>query len=256
MGKIIALANQKGGVGKTTTAVNLAAELGMAGKSVLLIDFDPQGNTTSGLGVDKKKLAKSIYAVIMNECTMAEATIPCSAKNVMLVPCDNNLAGAGIEIVSLEDRAERLKKPLLLERYKYDYILIDCPPSLELLTLNALNAADTVLIPTQCEFFALEGLSQLMNTVRLVKKLYNPPLDIEGVLLTMYDGRLNLHVEVKNEIKTFFGEKMYMTSIPRNVRLSEAPSHGLPVVQYDKHSRGAQSYHEFAQEFLSKGGAR
>ena len=252
MGKLVAVANQKGGVGKTTTAVNLSAELAALGKSVLLCDFDPQGNASSGLGVDKKRVARTIYTMLMGDCLPAEALVSTPVPNLTLMPTDNNLAGAAIELINEADRATRLRDRLQPLRHRFDYLLIDCPPSLELLTLNALNAADTVLVPIQCEFFALEGLSQLMNSIRQIKKLYNPALDVEGVLLTMYDGRLNLTVEVAQEIKRFFGPKVYSTVIPRNVRLSEAPSHGLPVGMYDKFSKGAESYRAFAEEFLSK----
>ncbi len=252
MGKIIAIANQKGGVGKTTTAVNLAAGLGAMGKKVLLCDFDPQGNSTTGLGINKKSIENSIYNVLMGECSAADALVRTPAEGLLLLPTDNNLAGAAIELVSMQDRVERLKKQLRPLRPAFDYIFIDCPPSLELLTINALVAADRVLVPIQCEFYALEGLSQLVNSIRQVKKLYNPDLDIEGVLLTMYDARLNLTVEVMAEIKKFFGAKVYSTVIPRNVRLSEAPSHGLPVIMYDKFSRGAESYKALAEEFLGR----
>lgn len=254
MGKIVAIANQKGGVGKTTTTVNLAAELGALGKKVLLVDFDPQGNSTTGLGVDKRGLVKSTYSVLTGETPIADALLPTTAEGVLILPTDNNLAGATIELVAASDRVERLKSKLRPMRPAFDYILIDCPPSLELLTINALTAADTVLVPTQCEFFAMEGLSQLVNSIRQVTKLYNPNLQIEGVLLTMFDSRLNLTVQVMSEIKKYFGPKVYATTIPRSVRLSEAPSYGLPIRGYDKLSRGAEQYAQFAREFLRKNG--
>jgi len=252
MGKVVAIANQKGGVGKTTTAVNLSAELALLGKAVLLCDFDPQGNATSGLGVDKKRVENTVYSMLLGECAPADALVHTPVPGLELIPTDNNLAGASIELIAEADRTTRLKDRLHPLLHRFDYIFIDCPPSLELLTLNALNAADTILVPIQCEFFALEGLSQLMNSIRQIKKLYNPPLDIEGVLLTMYDSRLNLTMEVAQEIKRFFGNKVYATVIPRNVRLSEAPSHGLPVGMYDKYSRGAESYRAVAAEFLAR----
>ncbi|NLT58463.1 MAG: ParA family protein [Clostridiales bacterium] len=252
MGKIVAVANQKGGVGKTTTAINLASELALLGRQVLLCDFDPQGNATSGLGVDKKTVARSVYTMLTGDCAPLEALCATPIEGLKLLPADNHLAGAAVELIAQPDRITRLRDRLLPLRHRFDFLLIDCPPSLELLTVNALTACDTILVPTQCEFYALEGLSQLTNSIRQIKKLYNPALDIEGVLLTMYDGRLNLTVEVAQEIKRFFGGLVYGTVIPRNVRLSEAPSHGLPVGLYDKFSRGAESYRALAGEFLAR----
>ncbi len=250
MGKIISVSNQKGGVGKTTTTVNLAAALAYSGKKVLLVDIDPQGNSTSGLGVNKKGLTSSCYDVIIGQTKPEEVIVGGGVKNLELMPSNVNLAGAEVELVSMEGREAQLKKNLEPLREKYDYIFIDCPPSLGLLTLNALIAADTVLIPIQCEFFALEGLSQLINTVKLVKHKFNSGLDVEGILLTMFDGRLNLSIQVADEVKKHFGNKVFKTTIPRNVRLSEAPSYGVPVIVYDKNSRGAVAYLELAGEFL------
>lgn len=250
MGKIISVANQKGGVGKTTTAVNLAACLGHLKNKVLLVDIDPQGNATSGFGVEKRRVQATSYDVLIGEKTMEEALIHTSFTGVDLIPSSISMAGAEIELVDEENRIERLKAALSPLKGNYDYILIDCPPSLGLITLNAFTASDTVLIPTQCEYYSLEGLSQLMATIRQVKRKYNPAIEIEGVLLTMYDGRLNLTNQVVTEIKRFFPDKVYRTTIPRNVRLSEAPSYGEPVIYYDRGSRGAHSYSELTREFL------
>lgn len=252
MGKIIAVVNQKGGVGKTTSAVNLAAAVGQRGKSVLLVDIDPQGNATSGMGLNKRELAKSSYDVIINGTPAKEVIKHTEFDGVDVLPANMNLAGAELELVDSSKRESNLKNALLLVKGEYDFIFMDCPPSLGLITLNALCAADTVLVPIQCEYYALEGLSQLISTVRQVKRLYNPMLEIEGVLLTMYDGRLNLTQQVVDELKRFFPKKVYSTPIPRNVKLSEAPSYGQPVMYYDKRSTGATAYGSLADEFLSK----
>ena len=250
MGKIIAVANQKGGVGKTPTAVNLAAALGDKGKRVLLVDTDPQGNTTSGVGVDRRDCRVSVYDVLIGGAKAKEALVKTEFKNLTLLPSHMDLAAAELELASLESREAILKNALASLRGEYDYLLIDCPPSLGLITTNALTAADTILIPIQCEYYALEGLSQLMNTVRRVKRQYNDLLDIEGVLLTMYDGRLNLTQQVVEEVKKYFPRKVFKTVIPRTVRLSEAPGFGQPVLYYDRTSRGAQAYGELAGEIL------
>jgi len=254
--KIISIANQKGGVGKTTTTVNLAACIGMRGKRVLVIDLDPQGNTTSGFGVDKKNIYKSSYDAILNKDHVQNAITDTSSQNVQVIPANISLAGAELELVDMERREARLR--YAIEDYKtdYDYIFVDCPPSLGLLTLNALCASDSLLVPVQCEYYALEGLSQLMNTVRTVRKLYNPTLEIEGVLFTMFDARLNLTIQVMEEVKKYFPGKVYKTAIPRNVRLSEAPSFGQPITLYDKTSRGFESYMQMANEFLKNNKSR
>ena len=250
MGKIIAAANQKGGVGKTTTAVNLAAALGDKGKKVLLADTDPQGNSTSGVGVDRRQSKVSIYDILINGAKASEAVVKTSFKNLDLLPSHIDLAAAELELANLENRESMLKNAFASIRTNYDYILIDCPPSLGLITTNALNAADTILIPIQCEYYALEGLSQLMNTVRRIKRQYNERLDIEGVLLTMYDGRLNLTQQVVEEVKKYFPRKVFKTVIPRTVRLSEAPGFGQPVLYYDRASKGAEAYGDLAKEIL------
>ena len=250
MGKIIAAANQKGGVGKTTTAVNLAAALGDMGKKVLLVDADPQGNTTSGVGVDRRDCGATIYEVLVSGAKAKEALVRTEFKNLTLLPSNMDLAAAELEMAALENREAVLKNALAPIRGDYDFLLIDCPPSLGLITTNALTAADTILIPIQCEYYALEGLSQLMNTVRRVKRQYNELLDIEGVLLTMYDGRLNLTQQVVEEVKKYFPRKVFKTVIPRTVRLSEAPGFGQPALYYDRSSRGAKAYGELAEEVI------
>ncbi len=249
MAKTIAIVNQKGGVGKTTTCVNLAAALVEQGQRILLCDFDPQANSTSGMGVDKT-LSLGVYNVMIGEATTQEALVKTKYGDVL--PSNKALAGAGIELIGMENREFLLKNALNQVADNYDYIFIDCPPSLELLTLNALCAADAILVPVQGEYFALEGLSDLMNTVRIVRRSLNPRLELEGVLLTMFDGRTNLALQVAEEVKHFFPGKVYATVIPRNVRLSEAPSHGKPITSYDRSSRGAEAYTALAKEFLNK----
>ncbi len=252
MGKIISVANQKGGVGKTTTAVNLSAALSSAGSKVLLVDLDPQGNSTSGVGIDRRKIDLSSYTLITSEGKAKEAVIKTEFKNLSIIPSDINLAAAEIEIASMENREYRVKSFLTEIREEFDYIIIDCPPSLGMITTNALSASDTILIPIQCEYYALEGLSQLMNSVRIVKRQLNERLEVEGVLLTMYDGRLILTQQVVSEIKKFFPKKVFKTVIPRAVRISEAPSFGQPVTYYDKNGKGALAYTELAQELVAK----
>jgi len=251
--KTITIINQKGGTGKTTTAVNLSAALADLGKRILIVDADPQGNATSGVGVNKNELDVSVYDVFLNKATAQETVIEGAYPNLDIIPCNINLTGAEIELVGAISRETRLKKALDPIKGNYDYIFIDSPPSLGLLTLNALVASDALLIPIQCEFYALEGVSQLLNTLNLIRDGLNPKLNIEGVLLTMADFRTNLTTEVINEIRNYFKEKVYRTIIPRNIRLSEAPSHGKPITKYDANSIGAIRYAELAQEFLGGG---
>ena len=249
MGKIISVANQKGGVGKTTTTVNLSTILAKKGKKVLLIDTDPQGNATSGLGVSKD-VELSVYDILIGDTEFDETLQETAIKNLKVCPSNISLAGAEVQLVSMMSREQRLKTKLDKIKDQYDYILIDCPPSLGLVTLNAFTASDSVLIPVQCEYFALEGLGQLLNTVNLVKKHLNKNLEIEGALLTMYDARTNLSNQVVKEVKKYFEDKVYKTVIPRNVRLSEAPRYGMPITVYDPRSKGAKAYEKFAKELL------
>ena len=250
MGKIIAVVNQKGGVGKTTTAVNLAAALTELGKKVLLCDFDPQANASSGMGINKKKLGKTVYDTVINNTPVKEAIVTTKFGDVL--PACADLAGAGVELISLPDANFRLQKALAQVKEEYDLIFIDCPPSLEMLTLNGLAAADSILIPVQCEYYALEGLSDLMSTMRAVKRRINPSLEIFGVALTMFDGRTNFATQVAQEVRRHFPGKVFASVIPRNIRLAEAPSHGLPVTAYDRSSRGAVAYREMAAEIIKK----
>lgn len=256
MGKIISIFNQKGGVGKTTSAINLASYIAQMGYKVLLIDIDPQGNTTSGLGIEKDDLEYSMYDVIIENAkeenfeVVKDAIVNTVVENLYILPSRVELAGAEIEITYNEDREKILKRAIKSIKNDYEYIFIDCPPSLGLLTINALTAADSVLIPIQCEFYALEGVGQLMNTINLVKKNLNPDLKIQGVIMSMFDGRTNLSIEVVEEVKKYFKGKVYTTIIPRNIKLAEAPSHGLPIMLYDKNSTGAKAYKELAEEFI------
>ena len=252
MGKAIAIFNQKGGVGKTTTNINLAACLAIKGKNILILDIDPQGNTTSGVGISKKDLDITTPEILVEDTYHPEeAIISTGIENLDIMPASVQLAGAEVELIELAGREKRLKRAIDILKPKYDYIFIDCPPSLGILTINSLTAVDSVLIPIQCEFYALEGVSQLMSTIDIVRRNMNPDLKIEGVILSMFDGRTNLSIQVVEEVKKYFKEKVDTTVIPRNVRLAEAPSYGMPVIQYDPKSAGAQAYMEFADEFLA-----
>lgn len=252
MGRIIAVANQKGGVGKTTTAINLSATLAEKGKKVLVVDVDPQGNTTSGLGVEKNNLDNTIYQLIIGRSTLNETLIVDLYDNLSIIPSNINLAGAEIELIGIEEKEYILKNEIDKIKDQYDFIIIDCPPSLNVLTVNAMTTADTILVPIQCEYYALEGLAQLIHTINLVKKRLNPTLEIEGVVFTMYDARTNLSLQVVEDVKDNLDQNIYKTIIPRNVRLAEAPSHGLPINIYDNKSAGAESYRDLADEVINK----
>ena len=252
MGRIIAIANQKGGVGKTTTAINLSACLAESGKKVLTIDTDPQGNTTSGLGVDKDELENTVYELMLDECTIKESLVKTEFENLDLIPSNVNLAGAEIELLGINEKEYILKNAVDYIKDDYDFVIIDCPPSLNMLTVNALTTANTVLVPIQCEYYALEGLSQLLHTISLVKERLNENLQIEGVVFTMYDARTNLSLQVVENVKNNLDTTMYKTIIPRSVRLAEAPSHGLPINKYDSRSTGAESYRMLAKEVIDR----
>lgn len=252
MAKIIAFANQKGGVGKTTSAVNIAAALGAKGKNVLLIDSDPQGNSSSGVGINKKNMKLSTYDVLIKRADAENVIVETGYPNLWIMPANISLAGAEFELVSADGREARLRRALESVKSRFDYILIDCPPSLGILTMNGLAAADGVIIPMQCEYYALEGLSQLMITIRQMKRLYNPKLEITGILITMYNGRLNLSLQVMDELKKYYAGKLFSTTVARNVRLTEAPGFGMPVIYFDKYSKGAQAYLDVAQEIMER----
>ena len=253
MGRTIAIANQKGGVGKSTTAINLSSCLGEMGQKVLTIDMDPQGNTTSGMGVEKNEVENTIYELLLGESKLEDCIIPLNFDNLSLIPSNVNLAGAEIELIGVEDKEFILKNAIDQVRDQYDFIIIDCPPSLNMLTINAMTTADTVLVPIQCEYYALEGLSQLMHTIELVQERLNPELEMEGVVFTMYDARTNLSLQVVENVKANLDQKIYKTIIPRNVRLAEAPSYGMPITKYDARSTGAESYRLLAEEVINRG---
>ena len=253
MGRVIAIANQKGGVGKTTTTINLSSCLAELGQKVLVVDTDPQGNTTSGLGIDKETAESTVYQLMIGECGIMDCLIHTDFERLDVIPSNVNLAGAEIDLIGIEDREYILKKALTDIRNEYDFVILDCPPSLNMLTVNAMTAADTVLVPIQCEYYALEGLSQLMHTISLVQKRLNPELEIEGVVFTMYDARTNLSLQVVENVKENLKQTIYKTIIPRNVRLAEAPSHGLPINYYDAKSAGAESYRLLAEEVIHRG---
>lgn len=252
MGKVIAIANQKGGVGKTTTTINLSASLAAKGKKVLVIDMDPQGNTTSGFGIDKNALENTVYELILGECSIQECLLKNVIENVCVIPSNVNLAAAEIELIGVEKKEYILKGEVDWIKEQFDFIVIDCPPSLSMLTVNAMTTADAVLVPIQCEYYALEGLSQLIHTVNLVRERLNPTLDIEGILFTMYDARTNLSTQVVENVKDHLTQKIYETMIPRNIRLAEAPSYGMPINLYDPKSAGAESYMALAEEIINK----
>ena len=253
LGITIVIANQKGGVGKTTTSINLSAALAEQGQKVLVIDMDPQGNTTSGLGVEKDEVENTVYELLLEECTIQECMQKEIFENLSILPANINLAGAEIELISAENKEYLLKNTLDEVKDQYDFIIIDCPPSLNLLTINSMCAGDTVLVPIQCEYYALEGLSQLMHTIDLVKERLNPNLEMEGVVFTMYDARTNLSLQVVESVKNNLNQKVYKSIIPRNVRLAEAPSYGMPITKYDKRSTGAESYRLLAEEVIHRG---
>ena len=254
MSRIIAIANQKGGVGKTTTAINLSSCLAEAGKKVLTIDLDPQGNMTSGLGVDKNELENTVYELMLDECSIKESMADTVVEGMKIIPSNVNLAGAEIELLGINEKEYILKNAVDYIRDDYDFIIIDCPPSLNMLTINAMTTADTVLVPIQCEYYALEGLSQLIHTVNLVRERLNPTLDIEGIVFTMYDARTNLSMQVVENVKDHLNQKVYKTMIPRNIRLAEAPSYGMPINLYDAKSAGAESYMALADEVIKRKG--
>ncbi|MBQ4575839.1 MAG: ParA family protein [Clostridia bacterium] len=252
MGKVISFANQKGGIGKTTSAINISSAIGSMGRRVLLVDMDPQGNTTSGVGINKKNMRNSIYDMLIGRCTAAEAVVKTEFAGLSIIPANISLAGAEFELVSLDGRENRLRDALSLIQDEYDFIFIDCPPSLGILTINALTASDGVIIPMQCEYFALEGLSQLTYTIKQIKRLYNPRLELVGILVTMYNARLNLTLQVMDELKKYYSDKLFSTTVVRNVRLSEAPSYGQPILYYDKFSKGSKAYMDVAIEVLER----